>query len=318
MPAPARIPRAIMVYDEQVAERLRAEEPKINQRIARIEAEIAAPDRASLKDDDWSKEWAGQYYEGDGLSENVRIDLAPRSGIAYLNHGCLGLYGGDHGEVVEVLPDGLRLKLALGEANGSFLSERVYFVKWGERRYLVPDWAMTQLVNNYNEGGFSRSAMYGIPRMCPEGKGRYPLNEALPEGKPELPAEFAGLLRDGPIKLKVASVSPLERRSVIGSVVAHECTIEFEGGSDQGVYAGLEFWYRASPSLVSGKVRITRVDAKTCTGELVALGAEKREFKPPAVEEILTMKLRYRRLPGGTGSGDDQDRLGGQEPVGDH
>jgi len=186
---PAKAPQEpppIMADRKDTGELLRLEEPKIQARIKRIDAEVAALDRAALKDTDWAKEWAGEYYEGDGLGTNVDIHLAPQAGIGFLNYGCLGLYGGDQGDIVEALPDGLRLKLVLGKQHGSFLSERVYFVKWGDERFLVPDWALMRMVNNYNEGSFARSSMYGIPRLR-RGASRGTVRAKPPPANPNCP-----------------------------------------------------------------------------------------------------------------------------------
>jgi hypothetical protein len=44
-------------------------------------------------------EWAGEYYEGDGLGVNVSLILAPKSGYVFEWHGCLGLYDRNYGAV---------------------------------------------------------------------------------------------------------------------------------------------------------------------------------------------------------------------------
>ncbi len=276
--------------DEAKAEaRLREEEPKIMEHIAAITKELETLDRGALREGDWAKEWAGEYYDGDGLGRNFRIVLAPKSGIACANHGCMGFYGGDHGDIVEALPDGLRVKPILGSDNYGMLDARLYFVRWGERRYLVPESSMLTLVNNCNEGGFARDAMYFIPRLHNKND-PFHRHEAAPAGRPELPTQYAKLLREKPISLKVSKVTPLETRGVTTGVQGFFCTIEFEGGAEQGVYKGLEFWYgKNSLTATTGKVIINRVDGKTCTGELRAFGGKDQTFSSPIVgESVLT------------------------------
>src|SRR5262245_43325767 len=46
--------------------------------------------------------WAGKYYAGDGMGENVSLALAPRAGFVFEWHGCLGLYDRNFGAVEEV------------------------------------------------------------------------------------------------------------------------------------------------------------------------------------------------------------------------
>lgn len=251
------------------AEQLRAEESKIKARQERIQSELKALDVAAMKDTDWAKEWAGRYYTGDGLGTNISVYLAPKGGVSFLNYGCLGLYGGDHGEVEEVLSDGLKLELVFGTPKGSFLSERVYFVRWGKLRFLVPDWQLLEVVNNYNQGGFSRSQMYGIAKLEREddpGARAFVREKDVPDGLPELPEEYAKLLRQQPILLKVKRVTAAPERIVTGSVFSTTLTIEFDGGADQGVYLGMEFWYRSEQG--SSTIRITKVEAGSCRGEL--------------------------------------------------
>lgn len=284
-------PSPIMADDPKGGELLQQEEPKIQARVERIEKELKGLDRKSLKDDDWAKEWAGVYYEGDGLGTNVTIRLAPKSGIGYLNYGCLGLYGGDHGDIVEAYPDGLKVKLAIGKAGGSYLTERLYFVRWGDQRYLVPDWGLMRIVNNYNEGGFARAAMFGVPRLRKEGEPRHRFDEGAPAGKPTLPPEYAKLLRGGGIKMKVSKVTGSPRKNVTNGVDVEAYTFEFATGSDDGVYVGMEFWYPSDQIASTGRVEIMRVDAKTSTGKFQAfLSAGERVTPPKVGDEISTMR----------------------------
>ncbi len=265
---------------------LRAEEPKIKERVERIDTELRLLDRASLRDTDWAKEWAGTYYEGDGLGENVTITLAPKAGVAFLNYGCLGLYGGDHGDVLEALPDGLRLKLVFGNARNSFLSERIYFVKWGAERFLVPDWLMLQMVNNYNQEGFTRSSMFGIPRLLRDGAPRRMWDEA-PDGRPELPPQFAKLLLTSPVSLKVSKVSADTRRGGrIGKISVR--AVHFDAGSDKGIFTGMEFGYPKGSLGVTGTVRITGVTPTSSIGEFTAFFNDEQVPPIPTVGETIS------------------------------
>lgn len=282
-PDPAR--RSALMVDDMGGE-LRAEAPAIKEHMNRIDAELKLLDRAAMKGTDWAKEWAGTYYEGDGLGENASIHLAPKSGIAFLNYGCLGLYGGDHGEVVETLPDGLRLKLAFGDRRNSFLSERVYFVRWGGEHFLVPEWLMPEMVNNYNRGGSARSSMYGIPRLVREDAPHRTF--ITPKGRPELPQRFARLLLTKPVELKVSKVSPPATRRVTGNVQGSSCTIDFEGGSDKGIYVGMKFRYPKGVVLASGEIRITSVTPTTSTGAFAAFFGDGEKPNVPAVGETVS------------------------------
>jgi len=291
-----KVPRGSPMMREDLSESLKVEEPRIEARQRRIDAELDALDRNGLKESDWAKEWAGKYYTGDGLGENVSIHLAPKAGISFMNHGCLGLYGGDHGDVVEALPDGLRLKLVFGSAKESFLSERVYFVKWGPHRFLVPEWQMMEFVNNYNEGGFARETMFGIAFL--QGKGdntRIPeIDAATQATKPQLPAKFAKLLLSAPVSLKTSRVSSPAVLQGLDSRVT-QVTAEFEGGSAKGVYVGLRFKYPADKMVEHGIFEVTRVDAETCTAEFHSY--ENDEVRLPAAGEVIWVGEKTQKEP---------------------
>jgi hypothetical protein len=235
---------------------------------ARIVAELAALDRAALKDDDWAKEWAGEYFTGDGLATNIEIKLAPKSGITYTWRGCLGLYDGNRGDVAEAFPGGLKLRLAIPPDAGisRFMSETLYFVPWGDRRYLVPQTQMLKLVNNYNEGGHAREKMRGIPLRVEGGDPRN-IPETTPPGRPRLPPEYARLIVEKPLSLRVTKASALPQQNVTRGVDVRETKLELDGGLNQGVYVGMEFTYRRGQWF--GTVRIDRVEettsAATCT-----------------------------------------------------
>src|SRR5437764_903929 len=64
--------------------------PDVVQRSDRIKAELAR-----LSD----HEWAGTYFEGDGLGVNIALQIAPDGGVSETWHGCLGPYGANQGDV---------------------------------------------------------------------------------------------------------------------------------------------------------------------------------------------------------------------------
>lgn len=270
-----------MTADARTA--LRTEEPKIKDRFKRIGEEIEKLDPKALKDGDWAKEWAGRYYEGDGLGTNVSIAIAPKSGVAFLNYGCTGLYGGDHGEIVESTPDGLTLKLVFGSAKNSYLSERIYFVRWGEERFLVPDWKLLELVNNFNRGGYACTSMHGIPRLTPPGESGHRPIDPIPDGKPELPPQFSKLLLASPVDLIVKNVTlkPVPPGKQI--VESLDGTLEFEGGSAKGVFVGMEFDVPRGDNEDFGTIRITRVDTGTSSAEFDVFAGRNKSPRPPKV-----------------------------------
>jgi hypothetical protein len=151
------------------------------ERSAAIEAELKrSPGHA----------WAGEYYEGDGLGANIRMQISPVAGVAVTWHGCLGLYDANEGNI-KVLPDGiLKLEFAhIDDGRPTGFPDRLMPVRWGERRYLIPPSAMPDFVAAINQGNEPRADSHGRFLMA-EGD---ELKNV--DGLPGLPAEHLGAIR---------------------------------------------------------------------------------------------------------------------------
>lgn len=266
---------------------VRSEEPAIKEHAKRIDAELETLEQGNLNDDAWAREWAGSYYTGDGTGMNVLIKVAPKSGLTYTWHGCLGLYDANHGQVVEAFPGGLKVRFVLDETRShyQYISTTLYFVRWGPRRYLVPETQMLKLVNNYNRGAFARGSMYGIPRKFEPGEQAHRFGEANPAGKPLVPEKYARLLLDRPAVYRVTKVTPQPERPVTKGVKVLELRVELEGGRDKGAFEGMTLEYRKG--MTFGPVEIDRVEDATCAGMLRLFGGDAQQFEPPTVGETL-------------------------------
>jgi hypothetical protein len=293
---PAPPPEKRPVSEQDLHDRIEKERASLEAREKRIGAELDALDRAALKDGDWAKEWAGTYYTGDGLGMNVSISVAPKGGLAYTWHGCLGLYDANHGDIVETFPDGLKVKLAIDPSASQYryLSLRLYFVRWGDRRYLVPEAQMTKLVNNYNEGSFARDAMYSIPRKHEKDENVH-RRTPTPPGKPVLPPEFDKLLITAPITLKVTRVAPNPEKPVTNGVKVLQVRVDLDGGSNRAVFRGMEIAYESG--FTFGTIRIDTVNETTSSGVLTIFGGDNEKLNPPAVGTELKLPRPEPELP---------------------
>jgi hypothetical protein len=247
----------------------------------RIADELAALDRNTLPDTDWAKEWAGIYRSGGWGGATIYV--APKAGIATFSSYCEGDEAGKCADIVEALPDGLKLKLAddpLREYHtyNYYISQRMYFVKWAGRHFLLSDSNIIAFVNEYNQGGGSRETMSGIPELDRSDKYVVWPNPTKTRGKPELPPQYAKLLREAPITLKVTSVAPLK---IATGIRAGAYEIQFEGGQDQGAYVGLEF-----SGAAWGVIELTKVDAKTSQGTVTTWSPD-QDIKLPQVGGVL-------------------------------
>jgi hypothetical protein len=255
-----------------------------------ILAELAALDRVTLADDDWAKQWAGVYRARDAVFSNSTIRIAPQAGIAYTSFGCMGMDGADWGEIVEAFPGGIRVKLAIteGEKPRDYLSSTLYFVRWGDQQFLVPQRQMKRLVANYNAGGQTRECMPGIPRRVAD-DGREPKPRvAMPSVRPQLPAEFAALIIERPTALKITRIK------LKGEIVQQKGSkdkfaqgeLELAGGRDEGLFVGTEIGCSAGQR--TGVIHLDRVDAKTSHGTFfVNLHDASAEMLKPGDEVFL-------------------------------
>lgn len=203
----------------------RASAPQVSQRLAAIESELAVTSRRPA--------WAGRYYSGDGLGENVSLHLAPRTGCAVVWEGCLGLYGQNEGEVVA---EGPYVRLVLEQPNepgefGAFWDDLV-FVPWGERSYLIPRPMLVAFAEDVREGLEPRDDMHGD----------YPLrlgDEALPvSGRPLLPPALAAVWDAPPIRPRVVEIvshTPPQDSHGYGRSV-----VRLDTGSAAGLYLGMK------------------------------------------------------------------------------
>lgn len=190
-------------------------ESGIDSRRARVESEVLRLGAGHA--------WAGTYYRGDGLGRNEHLSLAPNAGYQYANHGCLGLYGEEHGTVE--LADG---KLVLHPGNlfpENGLGREFRIVDWGERRYLVEPGEMLSFVNKVNQLRFSEDEILG-----PLADRRFYLRTSDREkprvGLPILPPEFARLLLAKRIEGHVTAVDGEQ--------------LEVDLGSADGAFEGME------------------------------------------------------------------------------
>ncbi len=229
------------------------------QRVA-IESELRALDREALPQDHWAREWAGEYYTS---HRGVRFVIAPESGVASQEASCL-IGSGDfnYGEIVEVLEDGLRVRLAIDPATErrQIMGERLYFVRWGDWRLLVAERGMMRLVNDINEGGTAREYLFStLKRYVGEGRA-----DSKPASAPELPERWAKLLLTRPVRLTVASV----RKPELATFRGYQWDVEFTGGSADGAYVGLTV--TSLHGWGYGEVTLTEVGEHECRGWLVS------------------------------------------------
>ena len=208
-----------------------------------IEVELEHLDLAQLPLNHWAREWAGTYYTGDGLGMNVSIKIAPNTGVAYTWHGCMGLYDSAFGDIMETFPGGVRIALKTPDKPSSYnyMSDTLYFVRWGDRQYLVPEAQLQSMVNNFNQGGYAKSSMFDIPRKVGSDGHVARYEDDLPPGVPDVPARWRAMLKERVINFKIAHASePFGTRdSEQGKYVSFR--VRLDAGSRAGMFVGMKF-----------------------------------------------------------------------------
>lgn len=276
---------------------LREEEPRISERSERIKRELSElGDRSQLADTDWAKEWAGEYYVGDGLGMNVRLLVAPKNGITYTWHGCLGLYDGNHGDIVESTPNYLRVKFTLPPEDSTYdmVSEKLFFVKWSDRRYLAPEAKMPTLIDDFNRGGFARQSLYSTPRRQ-FSSGRPEDRMQTPPGFPELPEPYASAYTKQAIPLRIAKVDETTSRfsqTAPGRDAERHWHIYFDRGSRDGITEGMHIATSMHPELDGFPyIDIVDVTPTTSKGTLSCFWNPNDGLKPPTLGDTFNILL---------------------------
>ena len=182
-----------------------------------------------------SEEWAGEYYEGDGLGENVTLYVAPASGVAATWFGCMGLYGANEGELERTEDRKLSFKFNRpnDESRFGMFPASVRMVKWGQRRYLIPDDRLIDFVNAINHGMEPSSIGYSMFLLAREDRGK-----AI-SGLPDLPDAMLAQIRSTPLLVRVSSVEEGTEHSAIGGPVC-SFLLRLEAPAPSELAVGLE------------------------------------------------------------------------------
>ncbi|MGN6150571.1 MAG: hypothetical protein ACTHOH_01005 [Lysobacteraceae bacterium] len=180
--------------------------------------------------------WAGDYYEGDGLGANIALSLAPQAGVAVTWEGCLGLYGANRGRV-EARDGMLRFVYETPNVPGfGGFPDAVRTVRWGERRYLIPDAKLIAFVNAVHRGFEPRRDMHGMFLLA-DGDEKKPAS-----GLPTLSPRFLALLRRQSLEAQVRSVDHAEsRRERMASLGCnHVYRLTLDRGANDRLAPGME------------------------------------------------------------------------------
>ncbi|HLP84437.1 MAG TPA: hypothetical protein VK157_08805 [Phycisphaerales bacterium] len=288
-PPAAAVPDAPQTW-QQFEKLLKSHEAKIEAAQQAILLELEKFDRTSLPENDWSRMWAGRYLVGDGLGKNVHICIGPSGDVAYQWYGCMGLYDGNYGKIIERLPDGVRVKWEIDPTLSTYrqVSERMYFVMQGEDRFVISTDQLLDLVNAFNEGGFRREK---LPAARLREFADWSLRRDVVRDRnapPTLPAPYDKYVLREPTEWTIESMDIGSTETVTGEVKSLTASARIKGGSDQGAFVGMELRWR-NERFDSGTFTITKAEPGSCTAEFRSFFT--RQGALPRVGEVI-------RLPG--------------------
>lgn len=205
-------------------------------------------------------DWAGTYCASDSWC----ITVAPKSGVAYSCSACTAQLDLNYGAIREIRPDGLtvdfRIDLALNLPWARLgrempaLSSRLYFVNWGERRYLIPATQMIPFCNEWNSRTLG-SAYFPLLRSD---AGSRPERDEPPLVAPSVPSEFRAYLLDAPITGRIRRILETIDHVDSKSEPWREIRATVDVSEDARVLRGMGFWIQGRPNSWMGEVLETR------------------------------------------------------------
>ena len=247
--------------DEKLSERANREAA---QRKSQITSEIE-----TLQNHDW----AGSYYKGDGLGENVSLMLSPTNGYLFEWHGCMGLYDRNYGSIKQQ-NDRLQLTFTFPNTQRGFqgIAEQFVLVSWGTRIYLIPQDDLVGFCNDINSGAEPRKRVHG----------NYQLREGdeskVVAGHPEIPEKFKPYLLDQPIEAKIVEIRNVTTRPSIADWNFKDTEVIIDSGTNAGILKGMEL-YVVVPNEIVESVVIRDVEDIKSIGVMTQIDDNARVIK---------------------------------------
>lgn len=246
----------------------------------RIASELAAIKNSPPRQPVWACEWAGTYRAPNSIRPwRHMIHLAPQSGFYYGWYTCgQGPFAFNYGPIAESFDDGVRVSPQLPIDNErSLAADRFYFVRWGERHYLIPENRMLRLVNDYNWFGPRAADIMNLPLR--------ELEWSLPAcAAPELPERWDRLLMDAPFITEITGIVGLkELRS------DYEVRVSLRAGAACGVFMGMELRTGDSESLTT--LTVIQVDDDRSEAEGLVWKPTQGHARLPATGDLAYTRL---------------------------
>lgn len=211
-------------------------------------------------------EWAGEYYEGDGLGENVSLLIAPKTGFLFEWHGCMGLYDRNYG-AISVDKDVIHLAFTFPNERKGFqgIAQKFTPIAWGERMYLVPSDDIIGFCNEVNDGSEPRKAGHGsyLLRRGDEKK--------EVKGFPTIPAKCKTYLLAHPIDVEIVAIGKYTTRPSVCDWKFKDTPVVLNRGKVHGLLKGMKL-HVVKPNNVVESVEVTKVEEERSEGIMTQAG----------------------------------------------
>ena len=233
-------------------------------------------------------EWAGEYFEGDGLGVNVSLLIAPNSGYVFEWHGCLGLYDRNYGAVTNANGK-LRLSFTFENHRKGFqgIAEEFIPVQWGMRNYLIPADDMIGFCNAVNSRDEPREG----------GHGKYLLRRGDERkkvvGDPVVPAECRAYLLKSPVSAEIIKIGSYTTRPSVCEWKFKDTPVTVNVGKKSGLFPGMELSV-TDPDSVVESVEVKSVGENQSEGIMTQIG---EESEGPKIGWKLSTLPRWREKP---------------------
>ena len=177
--------------------------------------------------------WAGHYYAGDGLGFNLYVDLAPDSGFISESSSCTGSSIRGYGHITEE-NNSIQLISEMGTEEEEL---DVYLhIQWGDRSYLLLQNELFDFCNAILSQREPRSRVHGFFLIRDEDYKK----EVV--GLPNLPEKYLQYLMNSPINTTITSTKESKSTSEDSNLTFIKTIVEFDVGSNQGVFTGMSFF----------------------------------------------------------------------------
>jgi hypothetical protein len=264
--------------------------PAAKLRMERIRTELTAPDFGKQEAPGWAKDWAGVYCTNGGPGKVIAIAVAPKSGVAYACSGCVSVYDANEGDIVAVAPDSLSVRWASDpkKSEQRYLSAKLFFVRWGQRQYLVPEVKMLTFIAHYNRGGKARGNVWDMPlRRDIDPKNDLPAEPTLPPGRPQLPANLARYIVDRPTRLTIRAAKVTDRQYVadVKTLSKIQGEVELAAQPDAKIFLGAEIDWVGDQFV--GSIKIDTVENTKLSGKFTGMFYSAEARLPGPGSEII-------------------------------